>query len=58
MEKDDEDWGYWFGDQWISLPKESLTNAGFDNPPFTVTRPDGKILYVVARLRVDPDDKA
>lgn len=48
-----EEWGYWIGDKWIMLPKESLVNAGFASPPFDVTRPDGKILHVVARKMVD-----
>lgn len=48
-----EEWGYWIGDKWIMLPKESLVNAGFTAPPFDVTRPDGKILHVVARKMVD-----
>jgi hypothetical protein len=53
--EDDEEWGYWLGDQWIALPRESLVNAGFSDPPFYVTRPDGKVIYVVSRKMVDGD---
>lgn len=43
-------WGYWLGDgTWITLPKLPLTRAGYTKPPFTVTRPDGKVLHVVER---------
>ena len=44
------EWGYWLdqpGGTWIMLPKLPLIRAGFNNPPFTVTRPDGKVLNVV-----------
>ena len=43
-------WGYWLdreGGTFIELPKLPLTRAGFTKPPFTVTRPDGKVLLVV-----------
>ena len=43
-------WGYWLdheGGTFIELPKLPLTRAGFTNPPFQVTRPDGKVLQVV-----------
>ena len=53
MDIENEDWGYWLGDVWISLPKESLTSAGYTDPPFEVTRPDGRVLQVVARKSVD-----
>lgn len=46
------EWGYWLdqpGGTWIMLPKLPLIRAGFNNPPFTVTRPDGKVLHVVER---------
>jgi hypothetical protein len=46
------EWGYWLdqpGGTWIMLPKLPLTRAGFNNPPFTVTRPDGKVLNVVEK---------
>ena len=49
----EDDWGYWLGDQWVALPKDPLVNAGYTKPPFDVTRPDGKILHVVARKIVD-----
>jgi hypothetical protein len=45
-------WGYWLdqpGGTFIELPKLPLTRAGFLQPPFTVTRPDGKVLQVVER---------
>ena len=45
-------WGYWLdqpGGTWIKLPKLPLIRAGFNNPPFVVTRPDGKVLHVVER---------
>jgi hypothetical protein len=45
-------WGYWLdreGGTFIELPKLPLTRAGFTKPPFTVTRPDGKVLLVVER---------
>ncbi|WP_419900615.1 hypothetical protein [Roseomonas sp. USHLN139] len=31
----------------IPLPKRPLIDAGFTQPPFTVTRPDGMVLRVV-----------
>ena len=43
-------WGYWLdreGGTFIELPKLPLTRAGFTKPPFSVTRPDGKVLLVV-----------
>ena len=43
-------WGYWLdreGGTFIELPKLPLTRAGYTNPPFQVTRPDGKVLQVV-----------
>jgi hypothetical protein len=46
------EWGYWLdqpGGTWIMLPKLPLIRAGFNNPPFSVTRPDGKVLNVVER---------
>ena len=46
------EWGYWLdqpGGTWIMLPKLPLIRAGYTNPPFTVTRPDGKVLHVVER---------
>lgn len=45
-------WGNWLdhpGGTWITLPKLPLTRAGYTQPPFTVTRPDGKVLHVVER---------
>jgi hypothetical protein len=47
-------WGYWLdheGGTFIELPKLPLTRAGFTQPPFTVTRPDGKVLLVVERIQ-------
>ena len=50
---DEKEWGYWLdqpGGTWITLPKLPLTRAGYTKPPpFTVTRPDGKVLHVVER---------
>jgi hypothetical protein len=46
------EWGYWLdqpGGTWIMLPKLPLTRAGFTQPPFSVTRPDGKVLNVVEK---------
>lgn len=43
-------WGYWLdhpGGTFITLPKLPLTRAGYTQPPFQVTRPDGKVLHVV-----------
>ena len=43
-------WGYWLdqpGGTFITLPKLPLTRAGYTQPPFTVTRPDGRVLQVV-----------
>ena len=31
------------------LPKLPLIRAGYTTPPFSVTRPDGKVLHVVER---------
>lgn len=45
-------WGYWLdqpGGTFIPLPKLPLQRAGFTQPPFQVTRPDGKVLHVVER---------
>lgn len=45
-------WGYWLdheGGIFITLPKLPLIRASYTQPPFTVTRPDGKILRVVER---------
>lgn len=45
-------WGYWLdheGGTWIELPKLPLERAGYKQPPFSVTRPDGKVLHVVER---------
>lgn len=45
-------WGYWLdkeGGTWVTLPKLPLIRAGFTQAPFTVTRPDGKVLRVVER---------
>lgn len=45
-------WGYWLdhpGGTWVTLPKLPLQRAGFTQPPFQVTRPDGKVLDVVER---------
>ena len=45
-------WGYWLdqpGGTWVTLPRLPLTRAGYTKPPFTVTRPDGKVLNVVER---------
>lgn len=30
------------------IPKKPLTLAGFTTPPFDVTRPDGRVLHIVA----------
>jgi len=48
-------WGYWLdreGGTFIELPKLPLTRAGYTKPPFTVTRPDGKVLLVVERENI------
>jgi hypothetical protein len=48
----DTEWGYWLDQPcgtWIMLPKLPLIRAGYTNPPFSVTRPDGKVLNVVER---------
>lgn len=50
---DEKEWGYWLdqpgNSPFIVLPKLPLTRAGFTKPPFTVTRPDGKVLSVVEK---------
>ena len=50
------EWGYWLGDKspvWIRLPKLPMLHAGHRNPPFNVTRPDGRIIRVEARKVID-----
>jgi hypothetical protein len=46
-------WGYWRDGVWMPLPKVPMTMAGLGPPPFNVTRPDGREIEVVARLRTD-----
>jgi hypothetical protein len=46
------EWGYWLdkeGGVFITLPKLPLQRAGLTQPPFYVTRPDGKVLHVISR---------
>lgn len=48
-------WGYWLdheGGTFIELPKLPLIRAGYTKAPFTVTRPDGKVLRVVERENI------
>lgn len=42
-------WGHYIGNTFIELPKIPLIAAGFEAPPFRVTRPDGRELRVVAK---------
>lgn len=53
---DGTDWGYWLHDSengwvFIVLPKLPMQKAGLTEPPFHVTRPDGKLLYIVSRRK-------
>ena len=43
-------WGYWLGAEWVELPKLPLQRAGYEQPPFEVARPDGRVLSVVERV--------
>ena len=45
------DWGYFLedGKTFITVAKLPLQNAGHEAPPFTVTRPDGKILNIIEK---------
>jgi hypothetical protein len=46
------EWGYWLdkeGGTFIVLPKLPMQRAGLTQPPFDVTRPDGKVLHVIER---------
>jgi len=46
------EWGYWLNGEdstFITLPKLPLQRAGLTQPPFYVTRPDGRVLHIISR---------